>query len=525
MITILVCADETVLQCRDALFDTMDALTEDDNIEFLFENPCLYQKKTLNKAYAALKDDSHFFKYPCKELYSGTLFQYLESKFQKNVPSHTHLFLIGASKEMLQTVIENYHQELNFTVKAFLKLGETWNWETIHNETELDKSNAGNKEIDLKRFLNQPLQAKVLKSPAQRKKEQKTTIIIIMVLLFLALLAFFSVRYFSAKRKEEAAQRAAELVAQIQPETISEEEILQQTEEIFKQYFTEEISYEDAVQAVNSLAETESEEISHLISDMTAILHSREAYQVGKEAMTSQNYQMAIDSFANVIEKDTNYYKLAQSESQLALSEYKSSQKKKAEELALSGNYGDAYLMLRETIQNFSDDDLFVGECMDKQKKYMDEWINAQRQSGNYFGENGAVMLAYSYQYFSMDGGLDGLLQEAYQYECERLINLLNAKRAELGYEPMINNDGLVIRAKGDAQLIKEKRYDEIYSDYNINYYCAKNAENVMEEQYVQLEGIGEFVENSKSIGVGILFDEEEMTCIWVVLTASETDI
>ena len=115
-------------------------------------------------------------------------------------------------------------------------------------------------------------------------------------------------------------------------------------------------------------------------------------------------------------------------------------------------------------------------------------------------------------------------MQEAYQYEREKLIGFLNEKRAELGYEPMTNNDALVIRAEGIAQIVKEERADEVYSDYNYYYYYAQDAENAIEKNYIQLEGPGEFEESSKYIGVGILFDEEVKMCVWVVLTAAEID-
>lgn len=522
MIKILLCADKSTLQCCEALFDKMDTL-KDDNIEFLFENPRFYKKKKL-KEYASLKNDSRFFKYPCRELSSGILSQYLSEELKKDISGHfAHLFLVCPSREMLQTVVENYSSEFNFTVRAFLEQEGEWDWKVIHSETDI--TNAYGEDSDKKYFSNKPFKEKILKSPSQRKKSRKTFWLTGIILVLLAVI--FMVWYFIAsnKEKEKIKKEASESAVETQPETVSEEEILLQAQDIYKKYFIEEISYEDALQDFESLPEIESEEIDELVSDINSIQQSRETYHAGEEALGSGNYQTAIDCFSNVIEKDTNYYKLAQSEIQVAVSEYKEDYKKDAEELMLSGNYGDAYMLLKEAVQNFSDDDLFVGECTEKQKQYMDEWINSQRQAGNYFGDNGAVILAYSYEYFDMDGGLDNLLQEAYQHEREQLISLLNEKRAELGYEPMVSNDALIIRAEGDAQLIKENRAEEVYSNYNYYCYNAQDAENAMEKNYIQLEGIGEFAENSKYIGIGILFDEEEMTCVWVVLTAAEIDI
>lgn len=528
MITVLMFADKITLQCCDDMFDTINTLTINDNIEFLFENSCIYKKMPFQKEYKSLKNDERFFRYTCYELYSGDLFRYLLNSLNndglKRHSNNAHIFVVGASKELLNAIVQNYNQELNFTVKAFLKQDGKWQWKIIHDEIQLDTIDTENNGINPHSSSNQEIKLKELKSPQQRKKKNKAAITVIVLLFLIATVIFFYARNVSDKKKETTEQQTVETTTEIQKETVNKEEIIQQAEGIFRQYFMEEISYEDAENAIKNFPEIESDEISKILSDMTDILHSREAYQAGQQAVDSGNYKEAVGCFKNVIEKDTNYYRLAQSESKLAVSEYKTNEKEKAEETALSGNYGDAYLKLRTLAEEFPDDKLLVDECTDKQKKYMDEWINVQRQYGNYFQEDGAVVLAYSYQYFNMDGGIDSLLQEAYSHEREQLINMLNQKRAELGYEPMNSNDGLIIRAEGDARLIKEGREDEIYSDYNIYFYRAKNAENAM-GNYVQIEGIGEFVENTKSIGVGILFDEEEMTCIWVVLTASETDI
>lgn len=532
MITILMCTDEITLQCRDALFDNIPQISDDDNIEFIFENPRYYSSSKLKDDYTSLKDDSRFFKYSCKELSSGCLFRYISDAFENNDKSHinhSHLYLIGASKEMLKIVIEKYHKDLNFTVNLFVRNENCWKWVSIHNDTVLESLNVNSEAKVHVRITSQTTKLKELKSPKQRKKQQHLKRVAFIVIIALA--AGIIILHMNNKRdkeiqkeKERAAIAAQEAAEKERSAAEKKERALEIAESICKQYYYEEIPYEEAENRINELAENDKEKFSSFINRINELKNSRDEYQSGMEMLEKKCFDNALYHFSNVSENDNYYYKLAQAYSIVAEDECITDQKETAEEYMLSGEYDKAYYTLQRLIDENPDNEFLITECMDQQKKYMDAWIDSQREIGNYFGDNGAVILAYTYDYFNMDGGIEMLLQEAYQHERETLIQFLNQKREELGYESMTSNDGLLLRAEGNAQLIKEGRNSEVYTEYNIYTYRAKNAEDAM-SNYTQIEGIGEFAQNSRSIGIGILFDEESMDCIWVILTASQKDI
>lgn len=532
MITILICPDIMDSEFYDALFDTMDSLTKNgDSVEFVFENPDVYRKAKLKSEYISLKKDLRFFKYPykCRELTSGSIYQYIKSCLNgdnQRYNNHADIFLAGASEEILQLVINEYRDELRFSVKALLKSNNVWSWEEIYNTTQPDKIGNRKSEIELNPKPDEKIQLKDLISPEKKSKQKKIILLsVTAVLIILVILIFLLINPVSEKEEKEAVNNISEPASEAEEETtLSEQELAEKASDIFNRYFMEQISYDEAKELYEELPETDNDEIKKIISDTDVISESRLSYQAGKQELENRNYKEAIEHYKNVVEIDTNYYMLAQAESSLALSDYKTSEKQKAEEMAEAENYGEAYIKLQTIKEEFPDDSFLISECSNMQNKYMNEWINAQRQWGNYFGENGAVTLMYSYQYFDIDGGSDALIQEGYNYEREQLFNIINQKRAELGYEPLESNDKLLRIADGDALLVKEERNDEIIPSCNKNLFYASNALQVMENNYIQIEGAGEFLESSKSVGIGIIFDEESMTCIWAVLTASETE-
>lgn len=321
----------------------------------------------------------------------------------------------------------------------------------------------------------------------------------------------------SEKNKDELSSVSEEI-------PVNEDDVISEAQKNLKNYINDEISYDDAKAVFDGLPEIENEVMNGILADFQAVFSSNESFQKGNELYELGNYKEAIDNFNNVIEADKNNYQSAQALSSLALEKYKMSRKQQAEEAYMSEDYKKAYMDITELAEEFPDDSFLGSECEEKQKDYIKSWIEYQRQNGNYFGEEGAVVLAFSYNFFDIDDGIDALKQEGYDYEREQLFSMINSKRAEQLEYPQIETSTVLQDIAESTAEIRLSTGEDPDTGYNQNFSDAVNAQGVMDSTFLNYRDCAPFYESSHYAGIGIRFNEQEMNLLWVILSAMEDE-
>lgn len=347
----------------------------------------------------------------------------------------------------------------------------------------------------------------------------KITVLVLSVLILAGAgcMLLLSMKEKSEKNKDEQPSVSEEI-------SVNEDEIIAEAQENLKNYINDEISYDEAKAVFDGFPEIENEALNEISADFQAVFSSKESFRTGNEMYESGNYKEAIDNFSNVIQLDKNNYQSAQAFSSLALERYKSSQKQQAEEAYMSDDFKKAYMDITSLAEEFPDDSFLGNECTEKKNVYMKSWIESQRQKKIYFGEEGAVILAYSYNFFDIDGGIGNLKQEGYDYEREQLFNMINSKRAEQLSYPLVETNTILQDIAESTAEIRLSTGEDPDTNYNQNFSNAVTAQGVMDTTFLNYNDCAPFYESSHYIGIGICFNEQENNLLWVILSAMEDD-
>ena len=433
-------------------------------------------------------------------------------------PLHSDVCLLGADDDMLLLTVQKYSLSLSFTVKALVNQNNQWEWKMLNQHTVLDSMLTGKPTFTV-RPEGETVSKIQLESPQKKKQQLKIRILLVVLLFALATgtsLLLQKLTDMTALPPEEPPSVA---------ETISEQEALEHAEWILEAYNEEEISYKEAAEALDTVELQENEEFQKISEEIETLKKSKESYLAGQSAYQAGYYKEAAKSFQNVSELDKINFNSAQSYAELCMEKYKTSEKMLADSAWKEDNFKDAYQILQELSEEFPEDNFLMQECLDMQKKYLNEYVEQQKNAGNYFSENGAVPVVYELNAEKdIEGGIDALTEQGYEYERSQLVNLLNEKRESLGLSPVSYHSVLGAIAQGDAEKLAKEPQAEIYSDYNLSVFYAHSVQEAMENFYIEIEGDGELMGSSASIGIGISYIKEDKNCVWLVLSAKETN-
>ncbi|MGN1036723.1 MAG: CAP domain-containing protein, partial [Ruminococcus sp.] len=172
---------------------------------------------------------------------------------------------------------------------------------------------------------------------------------------------------------------------------------------------------------------------------------------------------------------------------------------------------------IKSLADEFPDDTAFADECDELYSDILREWINSQKSNENYFGDNGAVIIAYTYQFFDFEGGIDELKQEGFQCETKKLFDMINSHREQNGLPALEINSSMMDTAQLCADNYLQGESPNV--EYNTDIIDRNTAEEIMQYHYTDKVHTSPFLESSTNIGIGISFNTENMKCAWIILT------
>ncbi len=351
-----------------------------------------------------------------------------------------------------------------------------------------------------------------IQTAEKSQKSRKSKIIFLSVFLMILVSAG---AFFIISENKNKSVSDSESTDEIPKETVNIEYAENQAQEIFNQLTSGEISEEDAQELLYMLYNnTNSDKIHKIIFKV----NDRINFNLGEEDFNAGNYMEAVENYRKVSNTDKIIFENAKSKIKLCNENYQKEEIQKIKNLITNGgNYQTALENIKPLADKFPDDTAFADECENLYSDILREWINSQKSNENYFGDNGAVIIAYTYQFFDFDGGIDELKQEGFQCEKNKIFNMINSQREQNGLPKLDINDSMMTTAQNCADNYLQGESPNV--EYNTDIIDRNTAEEIMQYHYTDRVHTSPFLESSKNIGIGISFNPENMKCAWIILT------
>lgn len=351
-----------------------------------------------------------------------------------------------------------------------------------------------------------------IQTAEKSQKNRKSKIIFLSVFLLILISAG---TLYIISGKENPSVSESELSDVIPEETINIKDAENQAQEIFNQLTSGYISEENARELLYTLYdETNSDKIHEIIFKV----NDRINFNLGEDDFNNGNYMEAIEDYRKVSNTDKIIFQNSKSKIALCIENYQEEEKQKILDSITNGeNYQTAVEKINTLAGEFPDDEKFASECSELYSDILREWINKQKSNENYFGNDGAVIIAYTYQFFDFEGGIDSLEQEGFQCEMIKLFNMINEYRKQNGLSELIINNAMMDTAQDCADNYLEGEFPN--AEYNTDIIDRNTAEEIMQYHYTDRIHTNPFLESSTNIGIGISFNPENMQCAWIILT------
>lgn len=351
-----------------------------------------------------------------------------------------------------------------------------------------------------------------IQTAEKSQKSRKSKIIFLSV--FLLILVSAGALFIISENKNKSVPDS-ELTDEIPQETINIEDAENQAQDIFNQLTSGDISEEDALKVLYTLYDkTNSDKIHKIIFKV----NDRINFNLGEEDFNAGNYMQAVEDYRKVSNTDKMIFENARSKISMCIENYQKEEKQKIQDLIINGeNYQTALENIKSLADEFPDDTAFADECDELYSDILREWINSQKSNENYFGDNGAVIIAYTYQFFDFEGGIDELKQEGFQCETKKLFDMINSHREQNGLPALEINSSMMDTAQLCADNYLQGESPNV--EYNTDIIDRNTAEEIMQYHYTDKVHTSPFLESSTNIGIGISFNTENMKCAWIILT------
>ncbi len=372
------------------------------------------------------------------------------------------------------------------------------------------------------------------------------SVLAVLLLLVLALLCFYLLYWNSDQRVRTAVSsgdydRAVALMNENE-RFLKNDALLQlfadEQEAMVDAYLNETLSYEKVQKDLTALCDLEDAEIRDAAADSLADLEKvkacRDVYGQAEASLKAGEYEAAIAAFRSVTEDDPTYYALAQEQIEETTVLHQASLKESAEVFFQEGSYAEAVTKLDNAAVVYAEDGTYVEECRALMGEYVQEWITLQSNAGNYFDEDGAALLALTYENVLPEGlDADMVIADGVIHERVQLLLLYNEVRAELGLSDLAYNEAVTQVAQQQAEAMVEStdgsvdEPDRLLDDAGVDWKrwsttkmnSINTAQTAIEAYGGEYGGYGEFKREYSTIGIGIAFDRETLQCSWYVLS------
>ncbi len=320
------------------------------------------------------------------------------------------------------------------------------------------------------------------------------------------------------------------------PDVSAESDAVSQAEKALADYIAETITYDECVALLKGLKsdndQASSDAITSKLGMADLIKNSRSEFAKAEKAATEGQFSDAILAYQKVISDDPKYYQLAQDKIKETADLYKDSLNSDADAKVKDKDFRGAVDAMNAAQYIFASDANFVNECEAHKDKIYALWIAYEASIGNFFDNDGAVLVALEQNKSGIPTDADHMIDTGIAVEKSKYIDAVNAKRGT----QMQQVDSITKLADSKAKLLMASDDDGLSFDVSDELEAVFPA--WMEWKASKIKGYpnaeqavasldassGEFDPDFGYIGVGLAFDKESKTLTWYVLTVSDKE-
>lgn len=192
--------------------------------------------------------------------------------------------------------------------------------------------------------------------------------------------------------------------------------VKESVDKIFDSYLNDKMNSENALINLSALLSINAEEVSEYIDEkitfVSELENSKLNYKTAESYYEEKRYDLAIEYYRNVIEKDPNY-QIVQKKIEQALKEYKTSILNEAESYMENENFNNAINSLNSAMDKFDDTTELKNKLDECEKKYKEKlFSDAEAYASNGDYKNAVNYLDSHVKEFSDSEDIKNKIQE-----------------------------------------------------------------------------------------------------------------